>query len=90
MLVFIGSRIIYYRTSCRLIRIRLVSQLTAFQEFSKNYLDTLINNIFVPPSPVLPAIFVSSLNEALLSAGKAAISPYHLKIVHLSNIAINF
>ena len=53
----------------------------AFQELSKNYLNTfngaLILTCFVPSFSLLSAIFVLNLNEALLSslAGKSAIAP---------------
>ena len=49
---------------------RLISQLMAFQEFSKNYLnisvDPLFQHFFVASFPVEPVIFCLDLNEALL------------------------
>ena len=55
----------------------------AFQErvLQKLLNGTLILNFFVPSCPVLPAIFVLNLNEALLllSAEKSAIAPLSFK-----------
>ena len=64
------------------VRIRLISQLIngasrVLQQLFKYFNGTIILTFFVPSYPILPAIFVLYLNEALLilSTGKSAISP---------------
>ena len=64
------------------IRIKIISQLInsisrVFQKLFRYLQGILILTFSVPSFPVVPAIFVKHLNEALLilSAGKSAIAP---------------
>ena len=68
------------------VRIRLISQLIngiarVLQKLLKYFNGTLVLTFFLPSSPVLSAIFVLNLDEALLllSAGKSAIAPLACK-----------
>ena len=74
--------LIVYTYHCKYVISQLTNAISrVLQKLLKYFNGTLISTFFVPLFPILAAIFVLNLNEALiiLSAGKSVISPLAFK-----------